>query len=75
MNTKYMDFVLSGMSASGKTAVFFVYSKHGDLLGQVRWMGRWRQYSLYLDDKVFSKGCLKDIEDFIAELMEARKSK
>ena len=52
-----------------KTSVFEVYSKHEDLLGEIKFFAQWRQYCFFPeDDSVFSKGCMEDINDFISKL-------
>ena len=58
-----------------KTSVFDVYTKSGDdVLGEIKWYAQWRQYCFFPeDDCVFSKGCMNDINDFIAKLMNLRK--
>ena len=57
-----------------KTSVFEVYSKHEDLLGEIRFFAQWRQYCFFPeDDCVFSKGCMEDINDFITKLGEILK--
>jgi len=58
-----------------KTKVFVVQNKeNGVVLGTVRWFGSFRQYSFYpAEHTVFEKTCLRDIADFMAQLMEERK--
>lgn len=57
-----------------KTSVFDVYSKHEDILGEVKWYAQWRQYCFFPeDDCVFSKGCMSDINNFMGQLMTLRK--
>lgn len=57
-----------------KTSVFEVFSKHDDLLGEIKWFPNWRQYCFFPEDGcVFSKGCMVDINDFIKQLMDLRK--
>lgn len=59
-----------------KTSVFDVFSKHDNVLGEVKWFPQWRQYCFFPeDDCVFSKGCMNDITDFISQLTEDRKKK
>jgi len=59
-----------------KTKIYKVLSKHEDILGEVKWYAPWRQYSFFPEDEcIFSKGCMNDINDFMTELMEARKTK
>lgn len=56
----------------GKTKVWVVRSKRtGDILGQIRWFGRWRQYSFYPEhNTVFDATCLMDITSFLQKEME-----
>jgi hypothetical protein len=65
-----------GRSPSEKTAVVRVYSlRSGDLLGQIRWMGRWRQYAFYPENlTIWNPDCLADISGEIAALMSARRA-
>lgn len=63
-----------GDSASGKTQVWRVETRYGDLLGIVRWFGRWRQYTFWpSNETLYSAGCLHDVADFIESLHEARR--
>lgn len=52
-----------------KTNVWDVVSiTHGNVLGQIRWYGPWRQYVFRpAQDTIWSKGCLEDIEKFLKE--------
>ncbi len=43
-------------------------------LCRVLWYGEWRQYCYQpCQNTVYSGGCLKDIQDFIGQLMEGRR--
>lgn len=59
----------------GKTKRFEVISKkHGYSLGRIQWYNHWRQYCFSSTfSTVWNKECLKDIQDFLQELMEERK--
>ena len=47
---------------------------HGDLLGRIKWFGRWRQYAFFPESgTVWNPDCLRDVNDRIASLMEARR--
>ncbi len=51
-----------------------VNKKYGAPLGVIGWYGGWRQYVFQpLPDCEFSAGCLRDIADFIGQLMTERK--
>ena len=51
-----------------KTVVMNITNKHhGDLLGQVRWFPRWRQYCFKMGDNWFSESCLRDIADYLQQ--------
>ena len=61
---------------TGKTLKYEVLTKDTPVikLGEVRWFGRWRQYSFFPEpNTVFEKQCLKDIVGFIETLMQERK--
>ena len=64
------------MSAeTGKTQKWFVKHKDSDDgLGYIKWNCGWRQYWFEpTSDTGFSKGCLRDIANFIHKLMDDRK--
>ena len=45
-------------------------------LGEGKWFGRWRQFCFYpVDGSIFTPGCMRDIIDFIEQLMGDRKPK
>ena len=51
-------------------------NRSGAELGDVRWYGAWRQYCYFptAQAAVYSAGCLRDIDQFIAALMAERKA-
>jgi len=71
--SKYLEF--KQIPHKGKTKRFSVISKqHGFPLGEIKWYGSWRQYSFYPNgDTIWNTDCLKDIQDFIQQLMDERK--
>lgn len=72
---EYIVLVYAGDSPSGKTQIWRVETKYGDLLGVVRWFGRWRQYTFWPSaETLYSAGCLADIADFIGSLRNARRA-
>jgi hypothetical protein len=58
-----------------KTKTFAVVNKDNQsFLGTIKWFGKFRQYSFFPSaDCVFEKTCLRDISQFMEELMEERK--
>lgn len=48
-----------------RTKVWGVSTRHGDEFGEIKWHGPWRQYCYCIDDLVYSKGCLRDLANFI----------
>jgi hypothetical protein len=45
-------------------------------LGIIKWFSHWRRYVFYPDaGALFDAACLKDIVDFIEQLMDERKKK
>jgi len=58
-----------------KTGVWLLYSNHWKKgLGFIKWYAPWRQYCFFPDTgTIWSKGCLKEINDYINQLMEAHK--
>lgn len=61
--------------AKPKTQVYHIVNVGNRvLLGIVKWYPDWSQYAFFPEgDRVFSKGCIKDIHDFIQQLMNLRK--
>lgn len=58
-----------------KTNVYSVKNKKSDnLLGFIKWYGAWRQYCFFpINSTIYSRDCMKDINDFINKIMEKRK--
>jgi hypothetical protein len=61
-------------SPTGKTKIVSVCSRSsGELLGEIRWFGRWRQYCFYPErGTIFNHGCMGDICAHIEGLRQAR---
>lgn len=59
-----LEFKNTGLSASGKTKLFDVYS--GEIeLGKICFFGRWRKYVFYPEpDTLYDHLCLIEISDF-----------
>jgi len=68
--SKYMIFEL--VSNAGKTEIWNVRARRtGDLLGQIKWFGRWHQYCFYPErDTVFNRGCLEEITFRVEQLQK-----
>lgn len=46
------------------------------ILGRISWYGTWRQYTFSPSfETIWNKDCLKDIQDFLQQLMDERKKK
>jgi len=77
MQTEYQYINFIKQESKTKTDVFNIVSVSGrNILGQIKWFGRWRQYCFFPSNKtIFNKGCLEDINNFITQLMDARKGK
>ncbi len=69
----YLRFV-ERISPSGKTLVVSVESRrHGDVLGEIKWFGRWRQYALYPSaGTIWNPDCLDEISAEIRRMMQER---
>lgn len=57
------------------TPVWWITSKSsGDLLGVIKWFGRWRCFCLFPEgNTIWNTGCLETINEFIGEQMAARR--
>ncbi len=75
MSKSYLEFEL--VEKKPKTDVYSVNSiSSGFKLGTIKWFGSWRQYCFFPNgETVFNQGCMKDIQDFMGNLMEIRKKK
>jgi hypothetical protein len=73
--SKWITFVKYAAGAGKKTDSYRIQNKEdGSHLGWIKWYGPWRQYAFFPEQNcVFEKTCLKDITDFLVELMEERK--
>jgi hypothetical protein len=73
--TQYLEFI-DATPVGRKTKIVWVYSvNHGDILGEVRWYGAWRQYCFYpRPNTIWNTACLLDVRVFIAALHEARRA-
>jgi hypothetical protein len=65
---QYIEFNL--VLQKPKTMVYAVGNiKSQSIIGYIQWHGPWRQYCFFPEVHcVFSKGCLKDIIDFLNSL-------
>jgi hypothetical protein len=72
---KWISFHLQ--SETEKTQKYDVLTKEyhpNKKLGEIKWFGRWRTYAFFPEpDTVFEKQCMKDITNFIEDLILKRK--
>lgn len=59
-----------------KTAIVRVFAQRDSApLGWIRWYGPWRCYAFFPENRtIFNHGCLKTINEYIAQLMDDRKA-
>lgn len=76
MKTKYKYIHFEQLESSTKTSVWNCNPNSGGYpLGMVKWYVPWRQYCFNpVSHTVFNKGCMEDINDFITQLMDERKT-
>lgn len=73
---KYIDFLNERASDSGKTSVWDVVTTDNDPIGEIRWFGRWRQYSFYAAPlTIFERSCLRTIADFCEDATRQHRRK
>lgn len=65
---RYLKFIKD--SVPQNTWTYYVRSEgNGDLLGTIKYFGRWRQYCFFpVKDTVFSAGCLVEIDDYLKKV-------
>lgn len=75
MAEQYLRFVEGEVPEGRKTRVVLVVSaRHGDLLGEIKWFGRWRQYCFFPHAlTVWNPECMEQVRDKIKMLMQNRK--
>lgn len=70
---KAEDFIYverTGQSESGKTQIWKVRSKsrHGLVLGEIKWKSSWRKYAFYPESEtLYDPGCLRYIAQALAD--------
>jgi len=70
--TKYLNYTEVGNT--GKTKLVGVGNNYGEKLGYIKYHSPWRKYIFSpITDSLYDTSCLKDICDFIDELMAERK--
>lgn len=58
---------------TGKTKVWDIKTKHGEILGFIGWHGPFRKYAFFpADSTIYDASCLNDIMSFINERMGER---
>ena len=72
----YLRFDEQPQERDRKTKRVWVWSRtHGDLLGEIRWWGSWRQYAfLPSSGTVWNPECMATINAAIKALMDERKA-
>lgn len=72
--SEYLEFEFDGYSDSGKTEIWCIYSKRSnDLLGVIKWFGRWRQYAFFPEPgTIWNIDCLSTVNLWIGVMMRER---
>ena len=77
MKTVYEYIQFDLVKQNEKTQIYAVRNiKSQFILGYVAWHCGWRQYCygpMIEEETIYSEGCLKDIAEFIKQLMDDRK--
>lgn len=76
--SQYLEFELDLEASAGrKTEVWRIYSKRsGDLLGTIKWFGRWRQYAFFPEEgTIWNNDCLATVHIFVTDLRQQWKDK
>lgn len=73
--TRWLEFKNVTLEGA-KTRTIEVWNLRETLLGHIKWFGRWRQYAFFpAVETVWNRECLRDVQDVINELVDARKQK
>lgn len=70
---KYLTFIETGTSPSGKTKIWNVTNTAGEVLGRVLWKASWRKYVFCSIAATFDSGCLQEINTFLRNQMTLHK--
>jgi len=72
---KYIQFDLVEQDETKKTQAYTVRNISLQIiLGYIKRYGAWRQYCFFpMIGTIYGEGCLKDVADFVKQLMEDRK--
>ncbi len=73
--TEYLNFYIVGLSDSKKTKIITVTTKDNDLLGEIKFYGRWRGYQYYptiLHQTILSIGCMNDVCEYVKSLRKVK---
>ena len=72
-NTEYLHYQKFRWS-NKKTCNVTISSIYGGRLGQIKWYPGWRRYAFFPDSEtLYDSSCLKDIQNYIDELMVEHK--
>jgi len=65
----YIKFIGPKYTPSGKTRIWRVIAtRNGALLGEIKWWGRWRQYTFFPEPStIFNPDCMDEIGKFCRE--------
>ncbi len=59
---------------NAKTDIYDIINKQNEIIGWILWRPGWRQYIFSPEQETnWSWDCLKEVSDFIKQLMEERK--
>ena len=74
-DTTYLRFEENEPKPGYKTKTVDVISQRsGDILGIIKWFGRWRQYAFFpSDNTIYNLECLLNINQVLRALMDERK--
>ena len=71
--SKWVEFVEINVEGK-KTKTFKVTTKDGYRIAEIKWYSPWRQYCFFPEgNALFNIDCMRDISEFITQLMEERK--
>jgi len=72
--SKYLNFEEDDHWGHKTKRIVIVSKRHVDILGDIRWYGRWRQYAFFPEAKtVWNPECMRDVQECIARLMAERR--
>lgn len=73
--SRYLSFELDDHYEGKTERVLIISKRHLAVLGEIKWLGRWRQYAFFPESRtVWNPECMDDIKACLAVLKQRREN-